>query len=158
LGQHGAVNTDEAVPLVPLVKRGDVGEADEGFRGAVRRRRQLLEKSHRAVATASAEHCSDRRICEGPVELGEPASIVARQILMFLKDSRIVLNAVPASHDGQARAEGLAIEWAGRGNNGDRLASAKGSRLVKNRVGSRRADQSDNAFRSRIRDARPRSS
>ncbi len=78
---------------------------------------------------------------------------------MALKYFQVVVGAVAVGNDRDARLEGLAIEGAGGGYNGDGVARAERSCFMKYRLRSQmRAGQSDKAFRSRISEARPRSS
>lgn len=92
-----------SVSLHPLVEHRYVRKANQGF--VERARRQVPEKSQRAVAAARAEHSPDVRIAQGGVELGEPPGIRAGQVSMPLEDSRIVLNAVTPGQMGESRLE-----------------------------------------------------
>jgi hypothetical protein len=93
------------------------------------------------------------------IQFRQPPLIVAREIPVAAENSRVVLSAVAIGNDGQPRVERVAVEGPGRRDDRDRVARMQCVRLMKNRLGYQaRADQSDRAFRSRISDARPRSS
>jgi hypothetical protein len=135
------MDTDEALPLLPLVKGRYVGKAHERLSEALRWwlishavRRKLPKKPHRPVATARTEDRSDCRITESATQLSEPSGVVTREVAIPLKNSRFVFNAVAVRQDGETRVEGFSIEWTGGSYYRDRVARAKISRLVKNRL------------------------
>jgi hypothetical protein len=106
------VDADEPLALAPLVKGGDVREADQGLgcHGLASRAhhglrapiRQLRQKPHGAVPAAGAENRSFRAVGEEFVQLRETSLIVAGQVAVSLKDSGVVLNAVAFGDDGDA--------------------------------------------------------
>jgi hypothetical protein len=97
------MDADQSVALLPLVKGGYVGKADQGLRRTLGL--QLLQQPHGPVAAADAENCAYGRICHGAAQLQEPALIVACKIPVSLKNPGVVLSAVPAGNDGEARVE-----------------------------------------------------
>jgi len=84
-------------------------------------------------------------------EFGEPPWVIAGEIAVSLKNSAVVLELVALAEEGGTGVEGCAIEGACGCDDGDGVAGAKRTRLMEN-------IQSDKAFRSRISEARPRSS
>jgi hypothetical protein len=98
------VDAHEAVPLLPLMERGDVGKADEGppWRAGGR---QSLQKPHCSVAAAGTEDRSYAGVCESVIQFREPALIVAGEIPMPPENAWVVLNAVAIGNDGQSRLE-----------------------------------------------------
>jgi hypothetical protein len=101
------MDADQSVALVPLVQGGYVGKADQGLRRTLGAAAsfQLLQQAHGPVAAARAENCAYGRIGAGAVQLQEPALVVACKIPVSLKNPGVVLSAVPAGNDGEARVE-----------------------------------------------------
>jgi hypothetical protein len=126
------MNADEPVSLLPLVEGGDVGKADDGLphlglghhelarcpwvrcRRAGREVRrgvrqalglQFWQKPQGSVPAARTKNGPYDRICEGAIQLREPALIVAREIPVSVKNSGVVLNAVAVGNNGETRVE-----------------------------------------------------
>jgi hypothetical protein len=122
-------------------------------------RLQALQEPQGSVTAAGTEDGAYRWIGESAIQLREPALIVACKVPLSLENSRVVLNAIAAGNNGEPRVERLAVEGPGWRDDCDQVAGAKCARLMKDRLRCQaRADQSDRAFKSRISDARPRSS
>jgi hypothetical protein len=101
------MDADESVALLPLVEGGYVGKADQRLRRTlgVAGSFQLLQQPQGPVAAAGAENCAYGGICDGAVQLQEPALILTCQIPVSLKNPGVVLSAVAACNDGETRVE-----------------------------------------------------
>jgi hypothetical protein len=64
-----------------------------------------LQQPHRPVPAAGAKDGSYGRICESAIQFREPALIVARQVPVLPKNSRVVMNAVAIGNDGEPGVE-----------------------------------------------------
>ena len=116
------MDADDSVALAPLVKGGDVGEADERLRhpGLGRPARlQFFQQPQGSVAAAGTEDCAYGAVRECLVQLFESPLIVAGQVPMSLKNPVVVLGAIALGDDSNACLERLAIEGPGRRDDGD---------------------------------------
>jgi len=103
------MDTDDPMSLLPLVKRRDVGEADDRLphlrpsHSALAF--QALQQAHGSIAAAGAKDGPYGRVGESAAELRQPALVVARQVSVSVEDSRVVLNAVTVGDDGKTGVE-----------------------------------------------------
>ena len=99
------MNAHEALSLAPLVKRGNVGKADNWYIRVAWMQCQFLEQAHRPVPAARAKHRVYRRICQRASQLSEPARVITRKIPLLLKNSRVVLKSIALAENGKPRLE-----------------------------------------------------
>jgi hypothetical protein len=76
-----------------------------GVRLAQQRLLQPLQKPQGSITAAGTEHRSYGRVVERTTQLGEPSLVVASQVAVSPKNSRVVLDAIAFGDDGETRIE-----------------------------------------------------